>query len=437
MSEGAAGGEPGCGVLCLRELEEQSVELPRADAEWLQRTHGRHIAVIEEEPEANRWLLRAGPVCGLITLPSGRRLQIESRVPVRNVWALLALADQTECLSWPAGAGETLLGLVDGLMEVFAREMERLIERGLAVGYRQTEGVRTSVRGRLDVQRQVRELPGKPDRFACSFSELTRETPENRVLAAALQVVLRAAPARSDLRASAARSLREIGGGGQVRLERSDLAAARVSAATRHYRVPLTLARLLIEGLGAGHRADAGCRVRKVPSLLVVMPQLFERFVCRTLARGLSGGTRVRWTGHSVALDAGSQAMLTPDAVVEGSDGPLCVVDAKYKPQSANRQEPSSSDLYQMLAYCVGYGVRDAVLVYPRPVEVSPVRIKREGFSATIHALGIDLSADALSLKPRGNLLCAQIAELLRAGPGEGPPVPERIPPERELSGGV
>lgn len=415
-SEAVATGAETGGDIELRELGTRRARLSENDASWLQRTHGRHISVIREQGADGAWLLRAGRVCGVIALPSGRRLYIEPKVPVRNVWTLLAAAGETECLKWPPGTTETLPGLVDGLTAMFVREVETLLDRGVAIGYRPTECVLPCVRGRIDVHRQVRELPARPDRFACSFAEFSRETPENRVLAAALHVVMRG-PDR-DLRARAARCLREIGCEVARPLQPHEPAAARVSAATRHYRVPLALARLLLEGMGAGHRAVHGFHPAKTPSLLVEMPRLFERFVCRTLDRGLPPGSRVRSTGHSIALDDGSHTMLTPDAVVEGLCGPLCVVDAKYKPEPTDRHEPSSSDLYQMLAYCVGYGVRHAILVYPRPVDVAPVRIKRDGFSATIHLLGIDLGADAHTLCPRGEVLCAQVGDIagLRSG---------------------
>lgn len=413
MAEGRRRGAPDREPVHLRELEERRVSLAENDAEWLRRTHGRQIVLTRIPAGDETWRARAGRVCGALALPSGRRLFIEPRVPVRNVWTLLGLAGEAGCLGWPPGAAETLMGLVDGLMGAFVREVELLVERGVAVGYRATSGVLTSVRGRLDVQRQLTELPGKPDRFACRFAEFTRETAENRVLAGALGMVRRSADHESDLRLRAACLLRRLGCGDEVHLQRCDLAAARSSAATSHYRVPLALARLLLEGLGASHRAGAGFRGAETPSLLVEMPRLFERFVCRTLQRGLSPAMRVRWSGHSMALDDGAHAVLTPDALVEGPGGPVCVVDAKYKPEPTDRHEPSAGDIYQMLAYCVGYGVHQAVLLYPRAIEAEPLRIRREGFSATVHPLGIDLSADARTLRPRGELLCARIAELI------------------------
>lgn len=397
----------------LRACEEQHVDLTRAEAEWLQRTHARHLSLARKSESEQTWLVRAGHVCGLIALPGGRRLYVEPRVAVRNVWTMLGAAERLDCLTWPPSTGETPRGLVDGLMDVFVREVEILIARGVAVDYQRCEQVLSRVRGQIDVHRQMRELPGALDRFACRFAQFSRETPENRVLTAALQVIARAAGPHSDLRAAATRCLREIGCSVASELQQHELAAARIGAATRHYRVPMALARLLLQTLGAGHRPVAGFQATKTPSLLVEMPRLFERFVCHALQRSLSGRARVRSRGHSVALDDESHAMLTPDAVVEGPRGPLCVVDAKYKPEPIDRHEPSASDVYQMLAYCVGYGVRHAVLVYPRRVDAAPVRITRDGLSATIHPLGLDLSAEAHSLRPLGELLAGQIAELV------------------------
>lgn len=399
--------------LHLRECEERHVDLTRAEAEWLQRAHSRHLSLARRPGSERTWLVRAGHVCGLIALPGGRRLCVEPRVAVRNVWTMLAAAEGLDCLRWPPSAGETPRGLVDGLMHVFVREVETLIAHGVDVDYQRCERILSRVRGEIDVHRQVRKLPGTFDRFACRFAELSRETPENRMLTAALQVIARVAAPHSDLRAAATRCMREIGCSVRAELEHHELAAARVDAATRHYRIPMALARLLVQGLGAGHRPVAGYHATKTPSLLVEMPRLFERFMCHVLQRSISGQARVRSRGHSVALDDGSHAMLTPDAVVEGPRGPLCVVDAKYKPESIDRHEPSASDLYQMLAYCIGYRVRHAVLVYPRSVSADPVRITRDGLSATIHPLGIDLSADAHSLRPFGELLAGQIAELV------------------------
>ncbi len=412
------------GPIELREQEEQYVEISEDDADWLRRVRPQQIAV--EPRHDGTWLVRVGRICGVLRLPGGRRIQIEPRVHVDNLWALLHLAGETGCLSEPPVSSDTVVGLIDGLMGVYAREVAALIEHGIAADYHQVERTTRSLRGRLDVARQIRDLPGRPDRFACRFAEFSRDSAQNRVLAAALEVVWRVAQ-DAQVRNLAARCLRDLGGETDVRVGPEDLRAARVDAATRHYRVPLSLARLIIEPKSVSHHP--GSELTRTPSLLVDMPRLFEQFVCRTLQLGLPETVGVRSEGHRVALDEHRQAMLSPDAVLEGQSGPLCVVDAKYKPQFEGRTKPSTEDLYQMLAYCVGYAVNDAVLIYPRAVQEPPLRINHPGFRGNIHLMGIDLSGDVRTLRSRGEQLCARIAKLCGLAVRETTPVPRMAIP--------
>ena len=409
--------------LHLRELGEHSVVLSDFEAQWLRRTHGRHLHLQPSEERRGAWTLRVGRVCGTIGLPGGRRICIEPRAPVGNVWALLWLAGEFEDSGPPVGGAETFAGVTEGMMALFVTEVARLVQSGIAVGYTPAERVLPCVRGRLDLQRQLRELPHRLDRFACRCSELTRDTLENRVLAAALALVVRVARANLDLRARAAWCLRALACTPTTRpLEPREIAAARAGAALQHYRLPLALARLLLDGLGVSHRPADSFHEAEAPALLVEMPRLFERFVCRSLQRNLPLPLRASSGGHSRPLDESGHALLSPDALIEGPHGPVCVVDAKYKPDPGARREPAAEDIYQMLAYCVGYGVRDAVLVYPREVARPPLRISGRAsgsFSVTIHTMGIDLAGDTHSLAPRAARLAADIAGLLggRAGP--------------------
>ncbi|HJN18787.1 MAG TPA: hypothetical protein QGH10_25005, partial [Armatimonadota bacterium] len=43
-------------------------------------------------------------------------------------------------------------------------------------------------------------------------------------------------------------------------------------------------------------------------------------------------------------------------------------------------------------AYCIGFGVRDAVLVYPEPMPSAPLRIQRDGVDVQVRTIGVDLT---------------------------------------------
>lgn len=402
-------------VISLRELQPRWLALSAEDVDFLRARHARHIAL---QPHVNGTLWQATPaqVCGIIPLPSGRTLHIEPRVSLSGIWHML-----TRC--WDLGElGERLApwaevsDLVQGLMGTYVRELWRLIQRGVALGYHPRRHSLAVVRGRIDVWRQIHVNAGARHRFACVFDELSVDTPENRVLLAALDLV-RTGVVQHDYRLGALirRCRTELAALVSTTMSRDDLAAARVPPDAPHYRVPLTLAKLLIHACGPGHRPGT----RAAPTLLVQIPELFECFVCRILKGGLPAELRLRQSGHSVALDEENRALLTPDAVVERDGVPQCVIDAKYKLRGDEDRAdgygaPFAPDLYQMLAYCVGYRARHAVLVYPEACGTPPLRIERGMVRAQVHQLGVNLSGGPREIEASCAALCARVAKLAR-----------------------
>ncbi len=422
----------GGGGIVLRELEPAVVALDPGEAEFLVRRHGRHLSLrlAPAAGDARQHLITPGHVCGVIPLPSGRPLHIEPKARIASVWRMLAyvwdLPEVDHAVAGSAGVGE----LVYGLGALYVRELARLIDHGLAWGYAERRSGLPAVRGRLDVGAQVRRDPAARHRFACVYDEPGADTRENRVLLAALEAardVLRLSPGRGPrlgpLMRRCAAALSDVR---PVAIGRTELDLVRAPPGAEHYRVALALARLLLAGCAAGHRPGT----RAAPALVVEMPALFERFVCGVLERGLcrgaaqTPGLRVRRTGHAIALDEDRRALLSPDAIIEFRGVPVCVVDAKYKigeqPGAATRaQLPGADDLYQMLAYCVGYRSPCAALVYPEPCGAAPLRIERAPVRAQVHTLGVDLSGDALAVGADCRRLCAQVAALATAVPDQ------------------
>jgi 5-methylcytosine-specific restriction enzyme subunit McrC len=398
--------------LHVLELGEQHVALSRADVEMLLRVHAEHLDLRQVDQARvpgsglTAWVLRAGHFCGVIPLPSGRRLCIEPRTPVNSIWYLLVAGEGLAGLSWPGAATASVSDLVEGLATVFLHETEKLLQGGPCHAYHRVRRTLPTIRGRLDIREQLRNPDRLPFHFTCSFDEFTVDIPENRLLVAALEAVSRIGLSR-DLRERARRAVAAFDG---VRsAEPCPCGEIRLTSANQHYGVALGLARLVLAETTPAARRGAG----RAPGLLVHMPRLFERFVCRMVAEGLPPWLHTRSRGHSVALDEERRAMLTPDAIIEQGGLPLCIVDAKYRAFSESGAEPGASDLYQMLAYCLGYRVSEAILVYPYRVQTPPVRIRRGDCCLQVHPLGMDLSGDAESLRAEHRRLCARIAEIV------------------------
>ncbi len=405
--------------IMLRELEPTVARLEPGEVEFLARRHHRHLTVRPLGGEGGACAVTPGAVCGIIPLPSGRAVHIEPKARIAGVWRMLAeVWGPVEIDDAPAG-GAAIAELFDGAVTLYVRALARLIGHGLARGYVRRRSSLPMVRGRLEVCAQMRLGPRARHRFACVYDEPGVDTHENRVLLAALGVARARSGSGSRLGPLIRQCMAALSEVRAVPMDGAEAARAQVPPGAEHYRTALSLARLLLAGCGGGHRPGAVA----APALVVEMPALFERFVCAVLERGLprrvreAEGVRVRRSGHAIALDEDGRALLIPDAVIECRGAPVCVVDAKYKVGGGAQVGrgagwPGRDDLYQMLAYCVGYRVPHAAVVYPEPCARGPVRIERGSVRARVHALGLDLSGDRAAVDAQCAWLCAQVAAL-------------------------
>lgn len=384
-------------VIMVRELEERYLTLSRLESDFLLRRHARHMALRPAPGGRGRWLLRAADCCGVIALPDGRALHIEPKAEIANLWRLLTTAYELVELGEQRVGLATAADLLESLAAIFISRCERIIAAGPLHGYLPREEDLRALRGRLDVTRSLRRQPRARHLLACRYDDYSADVIENRILRWTLHRLGRASFSTDrGLRARAEHWAARLAPVTLVPVSEYDFSLLSFDNLNRHYRTPLALAELLLGALGVTHRPGA-C---DLPPLLLDMPAVFERFVAGLLGRALRGSElRARTRAHSTVLDDDGRMVLTPDVLITRGDQPVCVVDAKYKravPGSSWRG-PQAADVYQMLAYCVGYEVTEALLVYPERLQdgsagPSPLRVTRPGLSARVHCFGLDLS---------------------------------------------
>ncbi len=407
--------------IVVRELEERCLRLSQAESEFLLNRHAGRIDLRPIVGSAGHWLLRPVHCCGVIALPGGRALHIEPKATIANLWHLLVGAWDLVELADDRVSLQTAPELLGYLASVFVRRCADICARGILCGYLPREDDLPVLRGRLDLLANVRRNSASPHLLACRFDEFTVDVPENRIVRSMLHLLAgsRLWPGRSPMRRTVMRCLSSLQAASLVAVTEADLDAVHITGLNRHYRTPLMLARLLLHSMGATHR-PGDCLL---PALLLDMPLVFERFVRRLLDDALADhGLRVRYHGHATSLDDAGRLTLVPDLLVTSGATPVCVVDAKYKLAApAEVHSPASADVYQMLAYCIGYGVSDAILVYPervldddssRDALPVPLQVTREGVSARIYMLGLDLSGDPACFDRECARLAATVAAL-------------------------
>ena len=341
-----------------------------------------------------------------VTQPSPTVLvEIAPKLPIARVLFLLSYAHDAR--AWRLGNTTHLddrQDLVETVITLFCAEVRRTLRFGQLHGYRRRAETLHTLRGRIDIEEQLRRRFGQPVPVACGFDELTADILENRLLKAAL---LRAA----HVPIHAAREAQTLLPAFAAVLDTDEAATTtRITPTRLNERLlpALGLARLILSGAGLEARIGR----TPAPSILFDMDRIFEDFVVVALRRALGltewtfpqGGGRKR-----LSLDREGDVLLEPDLSWWESGRCGFVGDVKYK-RTAHGEH---ADLYQLLAYATAANLPGGLLVYAageggdRSTRVHRVR---EG-GKELHVVALDLTA------PPDRLLAqvARVAQTVRS----------------------
>ncbi len=348
---------------------------------------------------------------GTVALGSGRSLIIEPRIPIGVLFALIAEVYDPERSVFRDDrcTYSTVDALFEFVVAEFVGEAEEIISSGLRREYESVVAEESSVRGRLLVHQMARRSASFSTRFPCSYEVLTYDLPENRVLR---HTVAFLSGRRYRLKGLAERLWRLEGALASVPMDdhAEDLfGEIHFHRLNERYRTALSLAKLLLaEQSHSGGAGDAQFR-----GFLLNMDQLFERYLGSVLDRSLRPlGLRAREQCES-SLDQGSEFRIRPDLVIVRDRKPVLIVDAKDK------LKPSREDLHQAITYCVTYGLRDAMLVYPSVDGSRERTLDITGSSGIrVHIHLFDLSGDIPTLGHEADRLVRRIIALASDGSG-------------------
>lgn len=111
------------------------------------------------------------------------------RIPIRNLWLLMLYASRLYRelpTSRRFAAEENPDEIPDLVAEILTRAVERRLRRNLSSEFHRREADLTRVRGHINALRTERRHLPQQGKIACSFDELTTDTPRNRYVRAAL-----------------------------------------------------------------------------------------------------------------------------------------------------------------------------------------------------------------------------------------------------------
>lgn len=257
--------------------------------------------------------------------------------------------------------------LLEVVMQAFARDLVAALRPGVDRTYIARNDDTPFLRGRLDLRRQYALLAGRADRLSCSFDELVPDTPLNRILRAAADLLFRhtrSIQTRHLLSESLVLldgvSVLSPGPMPVVHLNRMNLRFRSL-----HERATLFLRSIFQSASSGAHEGIA---------LLMRMNTLFESWLGEILRKALGrtgwsvrlqaqGGVR-----HALRRDDRNLFAMYPDILLERG-GRHIVLDMKWKRLSPiehdQRRNISQADIYQMLAYRQAWNAAAVFLIYP------------------------------------------------------------------------
>ncbi len=289
------------------------------------------------------------------------------KIPVRNLWLLMLYASDIykELNIANVAVEENPDDIPDLIAEILCRRVERRIQLNLSYAYHHREAVVSRVRGKIDLLGTERGRLLERGKVACRFDELTIDTPRNRYVRAALEVISKVVK-RKDL-AHRCRALdirlRRMGVS-QIRPSRSEISVDRFGRHDAEDKPMVTAAHLAFNL--ALPTESKGCTTLPLPNRedLPWLRKLFEKGVAGFYAKVLSercyrvsSGKVLKWQidDKSLGMDKILPNMKT-DIIIDNTDlAYRIVIDTKFNSITTDGwyrdKTLRSGYLYQMYAY--------------------------------------------------------------------------------------
>ncbi|MDD5029883.1 MAG: 5-methylcytosine-specific restriction endonuclease system specificity protein McrC [Rhodoferax sp.] len=347
------------------------------------------------------------------------------RIPVRNLWLLMLYASDLfrQIGRKKVSVEDNPDDIPDLVAEILAHAVEDRLYRNLSSGFRQREAELSRVRGRIDLLTTERQQLLARGKVACRFEELTIDTPRNRYVLAALEVIAGVVrqPIISHRCRKLANALKRLGVSG-IRPTRAEVSTDRFGRHDANDRFMVAAAKLAL---------DIALPTEDDGSEFLASPDRDEMWARRLYEKAVAGfyevvlspggwkiyaGKPLSWqiAQKTAGIDAILPSMRTDVVLDHVGDGRRIVIDTKFTSIVTKGwfREASlrSGYIYQIYAYLfsqVGRGDALAdracgLLLHPSVGETFDETVFIQGHA--IRFATIDLTAPAAHI--RSQLLC-------------------------------
>lgn len=329
-----------------------------------QQSHKLHVEF--PSPRTNgQWQITPQGWVGTIPLSPTLHIHIAPRLPVANLFQMLARVHQWESL--PGQITTTALpDLFQQLAHLLATAVQQRARHGLFQAYLPQQTSLPYLRGQLNVRQLATAV--SPATIPCRFQQRTPDLPHNQILAYTLHTLARSGLLAADTQTAVRRAYRILTPRISLRpFTSSDILPLTYTRLNADYRPLHAICRFFLDHLGPSHHSGSW---EMVP-FLVDMNRLFEQFVASWLAAHLPAPWQLR-RQESVILGTQGEIELRPDLVLYDGNGRVAaILDTKYKAPT----RIATTDFSQVVTYAKARHAPEAILIYPvapeRPLHIT------------------------------------------------------------------
>lgn len=377
-------------ILYAQEWQPKQVataELSDEDVAHLQAVCSDYVD-IRFDRSATTWRLLFSNCAGVIGLPSGNTIEIQPKMGLPGLLHMMCWAVRARPLLDTMEVPVSTSGLMQAWARTYAREVGRLVRRGLYKNYLSEEAVQPEARGRLLTKESIARNRGLA--LVWRYDELTVDNLENQILLAGLRGAERLPGLPADTRTELA-GLRRLLDGlvSNVPVTSKTIDGLPYHRLNRHYELAHQLAKIFVS-LSA---PDINTGQQQARGFLLDLPTLFEDFWAEWVRHHLPPD----WTSASQdsRTIAGLGIRFRPDLVLKNLvSGRTIIIDTKYK----HMEEPSPADVQQVVAYAAEWDADSAFLAYPVVQSSTKTgvvgRTGQRGVSVTLVGIPVDAAQD-------------------------------------------
>ena len=357
-------------------------------------------------------VIQAKNFVGLIQLESGYQIQILPKVDfgandtgktTEEVFIdmLRSMKDFPGKVFSSANLRTESINLYEIFINMYLYQLSLLTRRGLKSAYVSQEDTLNVFKGKLLINRHLKENIGHAERFSLAYDEFNLNRPENRLIKSTLLKLQKISTSSNNLK-----SIRQQ----LIYFElvdpswnyASDFDKVQIDRTTKDYEEILAWSKVFL--MNKSFSTFSGDN--KARALLFPMEKVYESFVSMHIVDIFERehySVSTQDTGRYLLKEENRNIFsLRPDIVVKDKEENTIIMDTKWKRLYDSPQENygiSQTDMYQMYAYSKKYNANKVWVLYPRVNELENRIIEFRDEDTKIHIFFVDVSEIKKSIK--------------------------------------